>query len=166
MVIRLNPIRVKYLFLSVVNVFQIIIIIIQNYWVFGLCPSPAILQTRKPRVSETGSVPVLRWLGEDIVRIFRKSHSQSSVDEGHSPKTLLFWVFTPSSNPFRVNLLLLLLLLLLTQSLQWFGYRKNDREITVQFLAGQEFFSTPLSPHQMEVPARGIWVGTGNLFPK
>jgi hypothetical protein len=32
----------------------------QNYWVFGLCPSSSILETRKRRVSETGSVSVLR----------------------------------------------------------------------------------------------------------
>jgi hypothetical protein len=32
----------------------------QNYWVFGLCPSPGILETRKHNVSETGSVSVLR----------------------------------------------------------------------------------------------------------
>jgi hypothetical protein len=28
---------------------------IQNYWVFGLCPSSSILETRKHNVSETGS---------------------------------------------------------------------------------------------------------------
>jgi hypothetical protein len=28
----------------------------QNYWVFGLCPSSGILETRKHDVSETGSV--------------------------------------------------------------------------------------------------------------
>jgi hypothetical protein len=32
----------------------------QNYWVFGLCPSSGILETRKHNVSETGSVSVLR----------------------------------------------------------------------------------------------------------
>jgi hypothetical protein len=31
----------------------------QNYWVFGLCPSSGILETRKHNVSETGSVSVL-----------------------------------------------------------------------------------------------------------
>jgi hypothetical protein len=31
----------------------------QNYWVFGLCPSSVILETRKHNVSETGSVSVL-----------------------------------------------------------------------------------------------------------
>jgi hypothetical protein len=31
-----------------------------NYWVFGLCPSSGILETRKHNVSETGSVSVLR----------------------------------------------------------------------------------------------------------
>jgi hypothetical protein len=32
----------------------------QKYWVFGLCPLSSILETRKHRVSETGSVSVLR----------------------------------------------------------------------------------------------------------
>jgi hypothetical protein len=35
----------------------------QNYWVFGLCPSSGILETRKHNVSETGSVSVLKWGG-------------------------------------------------------------------------------------------------------
>jgi hypothetical protein len=30
---------------------------IQNYWVFGLCPSSGILVTRKHNVSETGFFP-------------------------------------------------------------------------------------------------------------
>jgi hypothetical protein len=33
---------------------------VQNYWVFGLCPS-GILKTRKHNVSETGSVSLLGW---------------------------------------------------------------------------------------------------------
>jgi hypothetical protein len=32
-----------------------------NYWVFGLCPSSGIQKTREHKVSETGSVSVLRW---------------------------------------------------------------------------------------------------------
>jgi hypothetical protein len=32
----------------------------QNYWVFGLFPSSDILENRKPNVSETESVYVLR----------------------------------------------------------------------------------------------------------
>jgi hypothetical protein len=36
----------------------------QNHWVFGLRPSSGILETRKHNVSETASVPVLRWGGE------------------------------------------------------------------------------------------------------
>jgi hypothetical protein len=32
---------------------------IQNYWVFGLCPSSGTLEARKHNVSETGSVSVL-----------------------------------------------------------------------------------------------------------
>jgi hypothetical protein len=37
----------------------------QNYCVFGLCPSSGILETRKHNASETGSVSVLSWGGED-----------------------------------------------------------------------------------------------------
>jgi hypothetical protein len=33
----------------------------QNYWVFGLCPLPSILETRKNSILETGSVSILRW---------------------------------------------------------------------------------------------------------
>jgi hypothetical protein len=36
----------------------------QNYWFFGLFPSPGILETRKHDVSETGSVSVLRCGGD------------------------------------------------------------------------------------------------------
>jgi hypothetical protein len=32
----------------------------QNHWVFGLCPSSGILETREHNVSETESVSVLR----------------------------------------------------------------------------------------------------------
>jgi hypothetical protein len=35
----------------------------QKYWVLILCPSSAILETRKHNVSETGSVSILRWWG-------------------------------------------------------------------------------------------------------
>jgi hypothetical protein len=37
---------------------------ILNYWGFGLCPSSGILETREHKVSETGSVSILRWRGE------------------------------------------------------------------------------------------------------
>jgi hypothetical protein len=40
----------------------------QNYWVFGLCSSSGILETRKHNVSETGPVSVLRRDGEDTFR--------------------------------------------------------------------------------------------------
>jgi hypothetical protein len=40
----------------------------QNYWVFGLCQSSGILETRKHDVSETGSVSVLRRGGRHLVR--------------------------------------------------------------------------------------------------
>jgi hypothetical protein len=33
---------------------------IQNYWLFGICPSSGILESKKYNVSETGSVSVLR----------------------------------------------------------------------------------------------------------
>jgi hypothetical protein len=36
----------------------------QNYWVFGLCPSSGILETRKHNISETGYVSVPIW-GEE-----------------------------------------------------------------------------------------------------
>jgi hypothetical protein len=36
----------------------------QNYRVFGLLPSPCILENRKHDVSETGFVSVLRWREE------------------------------------------------------------------------------------------------------
>jgi hypothetical protein len=36
----------------------------QNYWVFGVCPSPGILKTRKRNVSETGSISMLRRGGK------------------------------------------------------------------------------------------------------
>jgi hypothetical protein len=37
----------------------------QNYWVFGLCPSSGILETRKHNISESRSVSVHRWEGQD-----------------------------------------------------------------------------------------------------
>jgi hypothetical protein len=47
----------------------------QNYWVFGLCPPSGIVETRKRNVSETGSVSVLGWSGEDTYSVgsLRKS---------------------------------------------------------------------------------------------
>jgi hypothetical protein len=41
----------------------------QNYWVFGLCPSTDILETRKHNVSETGSVSVLRRGEGEITQV-------------------------------------------------------------------------------------------------
>jgi hypothetical protein len=35
----------------------------QNYWVFGLSPSPGIIANRKHNVSETGSISILRCGG-------------------------------------------------------------------------------------------------------
>jgi hypothetical protein len=53
----------------------------QNYWVFGLCPSSGILDTRKHNVSETGSVFVLRLVGGDTYSVgsLRKIQPQSLV---------------------------------------------------------------------------------------
>jgi hypothetical protein len=50
----------------------------QNYWVFGLCPSSGIVETRKHNVSETGSVSVLRWEGINTYSVgsLRKSYPQ------------------------------------------------------------------------------------------
>jgi hypothetical protein len=42
---------------------------IQNYWVFGHCPSSGILETRKHNVSETASVSVLKWEVEDTYSV-------------------------------------------------------------------------------------------------
>jgi hypothetical protein len=41
---------------------------IQNYWVFGLCPSFGILKTREHNFSETWSLSILRWEGGGITR--------------------------------------------------------------------------------------------------
>jgi hypothetical protein len=32
----------------------------RNYWIFGFCPLSGVLKTRKHKVSETGSVSVIR----------------------------------------------------------------------------------------------------------
>jgi hypothetical protein len=37
----------------------------QYYWGSGFCSSSGILKTRKYKISETGSVSVLRWREED-----------------------------------------------------------------------------------------------------
>jgi hypothetical protein len=42
-------------------------IIVQIYWVLGLCPSSGILETRKHNLPETGSVSVLRWEGRHLL---------------------------------------------------------------------------------------------------
>jgi hypothetical protein len=39
----------------------------RNYWVFGLCPSSNILETRKQNVSETGSISVLMRGGTHLL---------------------------------------------------------------------------------------------------
>jgi hypothetical protein len=57
----------------------------RSYWVFGLCPSSGILKTKEHNVSETGSVSVLRWGGEDTYSVgpIRKSQPQF-IDWGFS----------------------------------------------------------------------------------
>jgi hypothetical protein len=47
----------------------------QNYWVFGLCSSTGILETRKHNISGTGFVSVLKLWGGDTysVGFLRKS---------------------------------------------------------------------------------------------
>jgi hypothetical protein len=40
--------------------------VVQNYWAyFGLYPSSAMWKIKDHNVSETGSVSVLRWMGQD-----------------------------------------------------------------------------------------------------
>jgi hypothetical protein len=36
----------------------------RNYWVFGVCPTSGILETRKNNVSETGSISCLKCKGK------------------------------------------------------------------------------------------------------
>jgi hypothetical protein len=54
----------------------------QSYWIFRLCPSSGILETREHNVSETGSVSILRLgpltLWSLVFRI---------PDGGRNPKT-------------------------------------------------------------------------------
>jgi hypothetical protein len=50
---------------------------IQNYWVFGLCPSSGILETMKHSFSETGSVSVLRWPSSSILETMTHSVSET-----------------------------------------------------------------------------------------
>jgi hypothetical protein len=65
-----------------------------NYWVFGLCPSCGILETRKHNVLETGSVSVLRW-GEDTYSVGLCFLVSRLPDDGQSPKTHQFWFSLP-----------------------------------------------------------------------
>jgi hypothetical protein len=48
---------------------------IQNYWVFGLCPSSGILETSKHNASETESVSVLRREGGRHLPLERANHN-------------------------------------------------------------------------------------------
>jgi hypothetical protein len=57
----------------------------QNYWVFGLCPSIGILETRKHNVSETGSVSVLRWGGGKISTLLG-SLERADLSDWQSPR--------------------------------------------------------------------------------
>jgi hypothetical protein len=40
--------------------------VVQSYWACcGLCPSSCMWKTKDHNISETGSVSVLRWMGQD-----------------------------------------------------------------------------------------------------
>jgi hypothetical protein len=52
----------------------------QNYWVWGLCPAPGILETRKHKVSVTGSVSVLRGGGGGVTYSVRSGRKGWSSD--------------------------------------------------------------------------------------
>jgi hypothetical protein len=74
----------------------------QNCWVFGLCLSTGVQQTRKHNVSETGSVSV-KWEGvktplEGAINYHLRAETDPASetfvflvsriqDDGHSPKT-------------------------------------------------------------------------------
>jgi hypothetical protein len=74
---------------------------IQNYWVYGLCPSSEILNARK-HVSETGSVSILRGGEGDIYHVgsLRKSRPQS-LDKIQTLNNSE--CYTPSSESFRFH---------------------------------------------------------------
>jgi hypothetical protein len=106
----------------------------QNYWVFGLCPSSGILETRKHNVSESWYVSVLRWRGIGVVHWLRLALSKGPntkyvssphlrtetdplsetlcflvsriPDDGQSPKTQQFWVPAFAHSVYMVLLLL------------------------------------------------------------
>jgi hypothetical protein len=50
----------------------------QNYWVFGLCLSHGILETREQNVSETGPISVLRWGVILSIVHHRQNHLEST----------------------------------------------------------------------------------------
>jgi hypothetical protein len=80
---------------------------IQNYWVFGLCPSSGILSTRTHNVLETRSVSILRW-GEETPTLSgpleranlnhwktHVSQIQSYFTTGGLPPISLSWLQAP-----------------------------------------------------------------------
>jgi hypothetical protein len=67
----------------------------QNYWVFGLCPSSSILETRKYSILETGSVSILRW---------GKTPSLLSPLERANPNHWTRW-WTKSKNPVILSII-------------------------------------------------------------
>jgi hypothetical protein len=68
---------------------------IQSYWAcFGLYPSSCMWKTKDHNVSETGSVSVLRWMGQD------KSTQLGPLERA----SLNHWNDTPSSESFEVYL--------------------------------------------------------------
>jgi hypothetical protein len=68
----------------------------QSYWVFQLRPSSGILKTRKHNVSETGSVSVLRWMGETLtllVPLERANVNHMRMETDPFSETLCFLAF-------------------------------------------------------------------------
>jgi hypothetical protein len=83
----------------------------QNYWVFGLCPLSTILETRKHRVSETGSVSILRW-GKTPTLL----SPSERADLNHwirwwtkSKNAVILSIIHHHQKPFRIYLFILLL---------------------------------------------------------
>jgi hypothetical protein len=79
---------------------QTFIFIYIDYWVSGLCPSPGILNTRKHKVSEIGSVFVLRGGEGDTYYVgsLRKSRPRSLYEV---QKLNNSECYTPSLESFR-----------------------------------------------------------------
>jgi hypothetical protein len=69
--------------------------VVQNYWAyFGLYPSSGMRRTKYHNVSGTGSVYVLRWMGQDIPTQLGPLE-RASLNHWTDPvsETLWFFVF-------------------------------------------------------------------------